>query len=76
MKHDWKHVRDAEGKYVPGERQDSQGNSCSRKGGLMVRVNLRFTVLYDFPFCAFKKHAPNLIRTIQKVGTNHKGLKS
>ena len=40
MKHDWKHVRDAEGKYVPGERKDSQGNSCSRKGGLMVRVNL------------------------------------
>ena len=54
MKHDWAHVRDAEGKYVPGERKDSQGNSCSRKGGLMVRVNHRFTVLCDFPFCAFK----------------------
>ena len=76
MKHDWAHVRDAEGKYVPGERKDSQGNSCSRKGGLMVRVNHRFTVLCDSPFCAFKNMPKILNRTIQKPGTKNKGLKS
>ena len=52
MKHDWEKIYDGEVKYVG--RKDSQGNSCSRKGGLMVRVNHRFTVLCDSPFCAFK----------------------